>query len=340
MVTEEIWRGEGHGERREEAAAGPGDGVRAVAREGAGMRRYLLTVAGVVGVLYLLPFLVGRTEAWDRWNPYFYARPLNYAFETAGEDADVVVFGDSTAVLGVDPRQMSEALGVKVLNLVNSLPSLLVNDDLTLRRYLGRNRPPKVIVFYFAPWDFDYGHTDFSARPVFEGEEVLLRWGTAGEMLAFARRRPLEVVRFPLRFYSLAVDYTVHRTSHAGQEAELVATRGHVDNPDPTVLERPCRFPQELLDRVRFDWVRSLGARYARPGTRVLFYVAPVPACGNAGELLRLPFGELPAAAPRLLPPEDFASRVAFVHPRPVAVEEATRGLIEAVRPVLGSEGR
>jgi hypothetical protein len=302
----------------------------------AAMRRYLFTAMGVVALLYLAPFFLGRLRLWDRWNPDFFARPLNYAFSTAGENADVVLFGDSTAVLGVDPSQITRALGVKALNLVNIRPSLMVNDDLSLRRYLGANRPPRLIVFYFAPWDFDYGHDDPGAQPAFEGEELLLRRGTGRDILAFLRRYPMEGVLFPLRFYASAATSVLHPIPHPNQEAQLAATRGHVDDQDTTVLSRPCTFPQALIDRVRFDWVRSLGQKYASPQTRVLFYVAPVPSCGNAAALLSLPYSQLPAAPPRLLPPEFFSSNIPRAHPRAIAVPEATRNLIDAVRPLLG----
>jgi len=299
------------------------------------MRRYLFTTVGMLALLYVVPFFLGRLELYDRWNPYFLARPLNYAFKTAGENADVVLFGDSTAVIGVDPSQMSRALGVKVLDLVNTQPSLLVNDDLTLRRYLSANRPPRLIVFYFAPWDFDYGNTDFSSRPVFEGEQVLLRWGTSRDIVTFLLRHPTEGASFPLRFYASALESTLHWVPHSGQEEHLAATHGHVDDRNPAVLTSSCVFPQELIDRVRFDWVRSLGQRYASSETQVLSYVAPVPSCGNLSAVLGQPYDRLPAAPPRVLPPEYFSSEIT-VHPRAIAVPEVTRNLIEAVRPLVG----
>ena len=179
------------------------------------MIRYLLTVFGVMGFLYAAPFFLVRSGVYDRINPSFYARPLNYAFTTPIHDADVVLFGDSTALLGIDPSQMASSLGVKVVNLVNTQPSLVVNDDLTLRRYLASNQPPKLIVFYFAPWDFDYGHTDFNARPTYEGQELLLRQGTRDELLAFAKKHSEDAGIFPLRFWATASELMLHRVPRA-----------------------------------------------------------------------------------------------------------------------------
>ena len=306
-------------------------------QQGQRMLRYLLTVLAVMALLYLAPFLLARSPLYDRVNPSFYAKPLNYAFETANQNADVVIFGDSTALLGINPRQMSDALGVKVLNLVNTQPSLVVNDDMSLRHYLKSNRPPRLIVFYFAPWDFDYGHVDFNARPTYEGEELLLRHGDSAETLAFVQKHPQEVILFPLKFYGTFWKFTIHHVPMPNQQDQLTTTRGHIDNTDPTIMQAPCEFPQYLIDNVQFSWVHDLGERYKAQGTQVMFYVAPVPSCINVGDVIARPYDQLPATPPKQLPPDTFMNDVRFIHPRAFAVPGLTQNLVDAVRPVLAT---
>jgi len=297
--------------------------------------RYLLTVCGVMALLYIAPFFLARSAVYGRVNPSFFAKPLNYAFETAGQNADVVIFGDSTALLGIDPSQMSSALGVKVLNVVNTQPSLVVNNDMSLRYYLRSNRPPKLIVFYFAPWDFDYGNNDFNSWPTYEGEELLLRHGSSREIGEFVRRHPREVILFPLKFYITAWEFTLHRVPKPRQAEQLRATGGHIDGTDPSILRTPCHFPQYLIDHIRFSWVHDLGERYRSPGTQVLFYVASVPECDNVADVLARPYGELPAAPPKTIAPQFFTKDVRVIHPRPEVVPVLTRNLTAAVRPLL-----
>ena len=314
---------------------GADDHLRSSASARSDMLRYLMIVLGVMGLMWAAPFVLVRSGAYDRINPSFYARPLNYPFSSAVNGADVLLFGDSTALLGIDPSQMSSSLGLKVVNLVNTQPSLVVNDDLTLRRYLSSNRPPKVIVFYFAPWDFDYGNTDFHARPTYEGQELLLRQGTRGELLAFTRKHPEDAIIFPLRFYATALQLMLHHISRSNQEVQLKSTHGHVDNMDTTALPSSCSFSPLLLDNIRFAWVRSLGAKYATPQTKVLFYVAPVPSCSNVAGVIARPYNELPAAAPEQVPPGFFSNDIRYVHPLPFAVSRLTSDLTAAVRPLL-----
>jgi len=312
----------------EQAARGEGEPV----PEGRKMLRYLLTAAAVMALLYVAPFFLAFSPLYDRVDPSW---PLNYPFEIAGQNADVVIFGDSTALMGIDPSQMSDALGVNVLNLVNTQPSLVVNNDMSLRHYLKRNRPPKLLIFYFAPWDFDYEHNGFYSRPKYEGEQLLLRHGTWQEIRPFVRKHPREAVLFPLSSYLSAWEFTLHHIPRPNHGAQLTATRGHLDNLDPTIMTAACRFPRYLVDHVHFSGVHDLGERYRTPETKVLFYVAAVPACGNVSEVLDLPYDELPANPPKAFPPEFFASDIRTIHPRPIAVPELTRNLSDAARPLL-----
>lgn len=299
------------------------------------MLAYLLKVLSVVTVLYLIPFVLVRTDFYERYSLSFYSRPLNYAYHTAGQDADVVLFGDSTALLGIDPGQMSSELGLKVLNLPNTHGSLSVNNDRALRHYLEGNRAPRLIVFYFAPWDFDYGHVPVEATPVYEGEELLMRQGNAKQILTFIGKHPFEGILFPLRFYEDSFQFASHRVSHQGQEERLKETHGHIDNTDFTVLPDPCSFPPLLLENIRFAWVKALGASYVSPSTRVMFFVAPVPACTNISALLNNPYDRLPAAPPVQLPPQTFVRDIRYIHPHPEAVPLITRNLADAVRSAL-----
>jgi hypothetical protein len=335
VVIESQERSEASQEVSEESIGYPEAAAQAAGTGAAGMAPYLLKVLAVMLLLYVAPLFIARSDFYERHSLSFYSRPLNYAYHTAGQNADVILFGDSTALLGIDPSQMSSALGVKVLNLPNTHGSLIVNDDMALRHYLAGNRPPKLIVFYFAPWDFDYGHVPFEATPVYEGEELLMRQGSAQQILAFVAKHPGEGLNFPLRFYDDSWQFALHKVSHQGQEQRLAETHGHIDNTDFSVLPDACTFPPVLLDHVRFDWVKALGEKYSSMGIQVVNFVAPVPSCSNVSALLNNPYAELPAAPPVQLPPGTFVRDIRYIHPHPNAVPQITRNLTVVVRAAL-----
>ena len=77
---------------------------------------------------------------------------LEYGFTASGVNADIILFGESSAVMGIDPRLAARSLGMKVINIPNSLGSLNVTGDMALSHYLRVNRRPKLIVFYLGAW--------------------------------------------------------------------------------------------------------------------------------------------------------------------------------------------
>lgn len=303
-----------------------------------GFGRYLLSMSIVLLAMYCVPFYVVRRADFDVMSNTPYSMPLNSAFETAGQNADVVLFGDSTVLHGIDPSQMSRELGAKVINLPNTGATLRVMDDLSLRRYLNSNRPPQLIVFYFAPWDMDYMHTELPIG-TYEGREVLAHQGTAAEILDYAWKHPAESLEFPFQFYLANSSWrAVVERPYRYAGAEVARTQGHLSNPARTPLPAQCEFWPAMTHDLRFDSVKALGAKYKTAETKVLYFIAPIPACRNAAAVVSQPYDALPAAPPRGLPVSIFSGSVMYLHPQPDAVPAVTDQLVDAVRPMLQGE--
>jgi hypothetical protein len=300
-----------------------------------GFGRYLATMGFCLLALYCLPFYLVRRADFEQWSNSPYTAPLNYGFQLTGEDADVVLFGDSTVLHGVDPSRMSRELGVKVVNLPNTAATLQVTDDLLLRRYLQANRQPRLIVFYFAPWDMDYRQTELPIG-TYEGRELLAHRGTAGEIFAYARNHLTEALAFPFQFYLANSSWrAIFLRTYRYTGAEAARTHGYFRNPSPKPLSPGCEFWPSTVDNIRVDSVKALGLRYGTPETKILYFVAPVPGCRNASRVVDRSWNELPAAPPRELPLEMFGGATMYLHPAPEAVPAITDALVEAVRPVL-----
>jgi hypothetical protein len=302
--------------------------------------RYLVSTSLFLLAMYFIPFYVVRRADFDEMGNTPYSLPLNSAFQAAGQNADVVLFGDSTALHGVDPSQMSRELGLKVINLPNTGATLRVMDDLSLRRYLDGNRPPRLIVFYFAPWDMDYMHTELPIG-TYEGREVLAHQGTGAEIFAYAWSHPAESLEFPFQFYLANSSWrAVVQRPYRYAGAEVARTEGHLSNPALTPLPAPCEFWPSLTHDLRFDSVKALGAKYGTAETKILYFIAPIPGCRNASAVVGQSYRGLPAAPPRVLPISVFSGSVMYLHPAPDAVPAVTEQLVDAVRPMLGNEKR
>jgi hypothetical protein len=238
--------------------------------------RYLLSASILLLVLYCVPFYVVRRADFDEMSNTPYSMPLNSAFEAARQNADVVVFGDSTALHGIDPSQMSRELGVKAINLPNTGATLRVMDDLSLRQYLESSRPPRLIVLYFAPWDMDYMHTELPIG-TYEGREVLAHRGTGAEIFDYAWNHPAESLEFPFQFYLANSSWrAVVQRPYRYAGAEVSRTQGHLSNPALAPLPAPCEFWPAMTHDLRcFTLLRQFPAA----GTRPRFWASPTMGC-------------------------------------------------------------
>ena len=285
-------------------------------------------------LVYLAGFALVCLPSYERWSGSKWAPTLEYAFKTAGQDADIVVYGDSTALYGVDPLQMEKDLGLKVINLPNTMGSLPVVDDLSLYQYLAHNPPPKLIVFYMSSWNLNYMNP-WGPR-LFEGEEMLLRHGSWNRIFHFAVHHLEETLNFPFRVYSGLGPHAIIdllRSSHA--VPEVVASRGHEVNDLPVgPLSSGCSLPDVLVQEHDTASVQALINRYSTPQTKTMLYLSPVPGCQNAGALLSSirAKNNIPAALPAVLPAGDFSSDNMYAHVRPDAVTASTDLLTRAVR--------
>ena len=261
---------------------------------------------------------------------------LDFAFETGPQNADVLIFGDSSAFIGVDPHLVNTQLGLKSLVLPNTIGSLPVTGDLALQRYLAANTPPRLLVLYFSPWNLDYLH----ARNVhlFEGEEMLFRHGSRAEIFDFARQHPVEILAFPLRLYStFGPRMILAAMSHQDRERITAEGLGHVSGPDLVPpLPDSCVLPPKIAAPGSTASIAELARKYTTPQTEVWVYLAPIPGCHNAGRLLRRSFAALDASVPASLPASDFASDGKFAHVRAAFVPDSSRLFANALAKRLG----
>lgn len=296
-------------------------------------RRYLRAAAALFLALYLAPVFLLRIPSFEHWGGSSFGPALDYGFQIAHQDADIVIFGDSSAAVGLDPLQMSSALGLKVINLPNTGASLHVVSDMNLKRYLANNKPPRLIVFYFTPWNLDYTHEPAGGR-IYEGEEMLIRHGSPLQIATFALTHVIDTLEFPFRFYSANPPNAI-RTSlrHEHPAPAVAAAMGHADplSRRPP-LTSPCAFPPDLTRTKPSSTARTLIQTYTTPPTDTLFYIAPMPACINVETFTRRNYSEVHAAPPRVLPVLSFKLDFAYTHLLPEAVPDATAKLTEAIR--------
>ena len=295
------------------------------------LARYLLILLLIPAVFYPFPFLIATSASYEHWATTQYGPMLEYAYD-AQPQADVVIFGDSTAFIGVDPRILREKFGVRSVVLPDTVGSLPVTGDLPLRTYLAHNRPPRLLVLYFSAWNLDFAQ--IAKFRLFEGEEMLLRHGSRGEILAFTLHHPTELLAFPFRLYSTfgpkMITAALH---HVNREKNTADALGHANfSGSFPSLEPSCLLPAEFLSKTGDESVRALAGRYTTPETQVMVYIAPVPACRNSAAVTGRNFAVVGAEPPQTLPAQDFAGDPYFAHVLPPFVAASTTQFATALQ--------
>jgi hypothetical protein len=269
--------------------------------------KYLMILLSVGIVMYLLPFLMERLTVFQPFSVSDWGNVLDHSYNLAGTDADIVIFGDSSALYGIDTPRLSAELGLRVINLPQSIGSLVIMGDLPLRRYLSQNKTPRIILLYMTPWN-----RDFNAVPdvhAYEGTEQLVRHGTASELRHLLRTRPREILSFPLSFYLVGSSSTrlwnpggIHFTPNDG----FLPYRSTIAGP----IAGDCAIPPQLLNLTSDRTLQQLQNSFRPTGARIVTMLAPIPNCAGAKQIAnRL------GASLMVLPSYDFADDTFLVHP-------------------------
>jgi hypothetical protein len=218
-------------------------------------------------------FALMRSDFLLRHTQNSYIANMGYGLRLKNADCEVLVYGDSTALVGVDPGVLQRATGLSACNIADYAGMLRLNGTMVLDSYLAHNSRPKYLVVLLAPddlapsWRHDGNYEavlmrvrerpdlGFLRAMLHHGEDILSAIGVSGRFAL------TDVVRRPL-------PESVYR--------ERDDTRGRF--PDRAARVAVC--PTDLrLNPPSREWVDELRAQYGIGGTHVIVDVVPVPPC-------------------------------------------------------------
>ena len=119
------------------------------------LRLYVAALVLFPFALILFTFWWVTTDSYLRHIPYPYIVDTGYGSKLQHADCDIVIDGDSTALVGVLPRIIEQRTGLKTCNISEVAGIKLVNGMMVLDDYLAHNRRPQYLVFVFAPENFN-----------------------------------------------------------------------------------------------------------------------------------------------------------------------------------------
>jgi hypothetical protein len=208
-------------------------------------------------------------------------------FDMRDRDCDVLVFGDSTAMTGVNPDVIESNTGFKTCNISVTNSVLAVTHNLTLNRYLSNNAKPRVLLVQLSPDGFQPESTVWHETVYPEGLLELLRHGGRRESRRVLLTHPQEAIAFAgyaagFSLYSGVKDMWFRFTNLRPEEDTVTVRNGFFTPPSPasTSCEPGATFsnpkigggyPRTVVGEYQNDYATRSGI--------VLVNVAPIPSC-------------------------------------------------------------
>lgn len=215
------------------------------------------------------------TDSYLRRIPYPYIVDTGYGSRLQHADCDVVIDGDSTALVGVLPRIIQQRTGLKTCNIAEVAGIKVVNGMMVLDDYLAHNRRPRYIVFVFAPENLTHP-SRWAFVSDFEGWFYRIRFHRdAGFWRRFLQDPNGSLANVELSFRD-GVEWLPKSPLPPALEHERDHNGGHVTEPGTTLTHCSNDTIYRQPDPAWLDFLRRT---YAVGGTRVLINVMPMPAC-------------------------------------------------------------
>jgi hypothetical protein len=113
--------------------------------------RYLLAHFCIIVALLVTPFVLLRSQNYRRHVYYLWHPLVDEKLETRQVNADVVLVGDSSLLMGVQPEVIKERTGLSSYNLGLPGEAFCMVGEVLLNSYLAHNRSPRVLILYMSP---------------------------------------------------------------------------------------------------------------------------------------------------------------------------------------------
>jgi hypothetical protein len=256
------------------------EAIRDRASSSGATRNYAVLYSFAVFLLPVLALFASIPIARSNWlfekTKNVYLANLAYAVKLKNAGCDVVIYGDSSAMTGVDPAVVRTKTGLETCNIAEFEGMTMVNGTMIPDIFLTQNKQPKYMIFLYSPEDLGTYNT----------------WQTASRFEAILARVRLHpnfgTVRLLMQHPADAFDFaamTLRIALTDGFGRGLPAWETHLREQHNGLLPmgsqsmRACDARDVRLHEPDPGWLEMLRKRYKRTGTRVLVDVTPVPIC-------------------------------------------------------------
>jgi hypothetical protein len=237
---------------------------------------YCLLVV-LLPLLYLAAAVLIVPSEWAaRHTRNTYQANMGYADRLHGANCGIVIYGDSTALVGIDPSVLEAKTGLTACNIAEFEGATTVFGTGLVDDFLAHNRRPRFLIFA-------YTADSLTPQSGWTGPSKV-----EAIVYAMRTRRNLRTVslllRHPQDTFGVLESGLRYLIRDSRKPPLTKAQRTLRDNkqgwfPLPQGIASRCTGPPENPGPFDPEWIASLRRKYGVDGTHVLVFVSPDPAC-------------------------------------------------------------
>jgi hypothetical protein len=227
--------------------------------------------------LLLTPFvLLAGTAAWmtttfyRNHSVYRHLAGTGYGMELHHTDCDVVIYGDSSALVGVIPAVIEQRTGLKTCNIAEVAGIQRINGLMVPDTYVEQNKRPRYFVFLYVPENLTEANR-WNEVSTFEGDFFRLQMRPDWAFWSSMMKDPSLLIYDVEVGMRIGVQGLFTRPPHVRDELQ-----GRLPEPGPVMTKCTPAFAERAPDAA---WLAYLRQRYGVGGTKVLIDVTPEPDC-------------------------------------------------------------
>jgi hypothetical protein len=228
-------------------------------------------------------FKIAESSWFRRFADPQWIRSSDRVYTARNVPCEVLVYGDSTAITGVDPAVIQWLTGLRTCNIAQTKGVLVVLGTSGLDIFLKHNPRPRYLVLQFSGADFYQPRNWSDTTAYMEGVVPLLRYFPARAFLAAVARHPeIFMGMMHYAYVSGPLNWWINRTKFSNWDPNTPLVDVHFVRPGPPF--QSCAEATDidpLFHRPEQSFVRQLREKYSGAADHLLLDVAPLSACDD-----------------------------------------------------------
>jgi hypothetical protein len=241
---------------------------------------YLLPVVTFPLLMLACAISVIPTRWFELRSGNTYMANLGYGATLFHRDCKVLIFGDSSAMVGLDPAVIQRQTGLTTCNIAEFEGVTLVSHTLLIDRFLENNPRPRFVVFLYTPEDLSITN-DWASFNVGTFEAVTLQLQQARNL-----NTALQLALHPsvtLGWAELGLRMLIIQAHSAPVSFAAAHIRETTNGQLPISGNAGAKCDDGLRNRLPDSvWIDGLRKRYSTNGTRVIVDATPTVDCDRS----------------------------------------------------------